>query len=118
MYFLASYGVDHLDFVLRCVEVIVALNGSDKYPNAGRRGMGMAYINPIWVREFRGIVGQADNSPPPGRRSLGSTWGVVLSFLKAFFFKPFGNQFLVAGVHVYTRYYCTVCTHSLYSLYI
>ena len=70
----------------------------------------MAYLNPNWVREFRGIVGQANNSPPPGRRSLGSTCGVVLSFLKAFFFNPFDNQVLIACVHlhVYTSYYCTV----------
>ena len=56
-------------------------------------GMGRAYLNPIWVRAFRGVVGQANNCPPPGRRSLGSTWGMVLFFLKAFFFRPFGNQF-------------------------
>ena len=41
----------------------------------------MAYLNPIWVKAFCWVVGQADNCPPPGHRSLGSTWGMVLSFL-------------------------------------
>ena len=33
-------------------------------------GMGKAYLNPIWVRAFCGVVGQANNCPYPGCRSL------------------------------------------------
>ena len=59
----------------------------------------------IRFRAFRAAVGQADNCPPPARRSLGSTWGDLLSL------GPFS---VLVARFVYTYTLCTVCTLCLF----